>query len=316
MKRFLITGGTGFIGSAIATDLINKGYFVRIIDNESRGSLRRLSKIKNAFEYIKGDIRNFEIVKKSCKGIDVIIHLAYINGTKFFYSDPDLILDVGIRGMLNVIDAGQSNNTPELYLASSSEVYATPQIIPTPENVPMVIPDPYNPRFSYSGGKIISELMAIHNASKSFKKVIIFRPHNVYGPDMGSEHVIPEFINRMKKLDKRIKKHDFHIQGSGNETRAYIYIHDFVEGFNILLKHKVGIETFNIGTENQIASKKLALLIAQKLNIHIRVIPGILREGSTPRRYPDISKIKKLGFVPRVSLEDGLKQTIKWYTSH
>ena len=93
-----------------------------------------------------------------------------------------------------------SNKIKELYLASSSEVYQTPQKIPTDESESLKVPDIYNPRYSYGGGKILTELMGIHYGRKYFKKLIIFRPHNVYGSSMGNEHVIPEFINRMKNM--------------------------------------------------------------------------------------------------------------------
>ena len=123
-----------------------------------------------------------------------------------------------------------------MYLASSSEVYQTPLKIPTKEDEPLKIPDIYNPRYSYGGGKILTELMGINYGKKFFKKLVIFRPHNVYGPDMGNEHVIPEFINRYKNLKKKF----FKIQGTGKETRSFIYIDDFLQAFELILK-KVNI---------------------------------------------------------------------------
>ena len=146
--------------------------------------------------------------------------MAYINGTKFFYSKPDLVLDVAIKGISNIIDGCIKNKIKELYLASSSEVYQTPNKIPTTESESLKVPDIFNPRYSYGGGKILTELMGIHYGKKYFNKLIIFRPHNVYGKDMGFEHVIPEFINRFKKL----KGKKFKIQGTGNEIRSFIYI--------------------------------------------------------------------------------------------
>ena len=137
---------------------------------------------------------------KSLNTVDAVIHLAYVNGTKFFYSKPTVILDIAVKGIINVIDACKKKKIKELYLASSSEVYQTPQKIPTDENESLKVPDIYNPRYSYGGGKILTELMGVHFGRKFFKKLVIFRPHNVYGPDMGNEHVIPEFIKRFKKL--------------------------------------------------------------------------------------------------------------------
>ena len=141
----------------------------------------------------------------------------YVNGTATFYSAPELVLDVGVKGMVNVIDACRRQNVGSLVLASSSEVYQSPPRVPTAEDVPLVVPDPHNPRLSYGAGKIISEMMAINYGRKYFERVLIFRPHNVYGPDMGFEHVIPQFAVRLKRA---CAAHPagavpFPIQGSG-----------------------------------------------------------------------------------------------------
>ena len=211
-KTFLVTGGTGFIGSNICELLVKKNFKVKIFDNNSRGKINKIKKIKKKIKFIKGDIRSKESLNKAMKNVDAVIHLAYINGTKYFYSKPTLILDIAIKGILNVIEVCKKNNIKELYLASSSEVYQTPSKIPTDENESLKIPDIFNPRYSYGGGKILTELMGIHYGKKYFKKLIIFRPHNVYGLNMGNEHVIPEFIRRFKQL----KGKNFKIQGTGN----------------------------------------------------------------------------------------------------
>ena len=166
---------------------------MRVLDDNSRGSPRRLTEVANDIEFIAGDIRDAAAVEKAAQGMDEVHHLAFVNGTEFFYSQPDLVLDVGVRGMINVIDACRKHDIGTLVLASSSEVYQTPPTIPTDESAPLAIPDPLNPRYSYGGGKLISELMAINFGRKYFERVLIFRPHNVYGPDMGWEHVIPQF---------------------------------------------------------------------------------------------------------------------------
>ena len=136
-----------------------------------------------------------------------------------------------------MIDGCIENNIKELYLASSSEVYQTPPVIPTDENVALSVPDPVNPRYSYGGGKIICELMAINYGRKYFEKSMIFRPHNVYGPDMGWEHVIPQFALRMKDMCASIsgKTINFPISGTGKETRAFVYIDDFIDGLKIMI---------------------------------------------------------------------------------
>jgi len=260
-KTFLVTGGTGFIGSNICQLLVNANHSVKIFDNNSRGSISKIKKIKRKIKFIKGDIRNKESLKRALKNTDAVIHLAYINGTKYFYSNPVLILDIAIKGILNIIEACIKNRVKELYLASSSEVYQTPQKIPTDELEPLKIPDIFNPRYSYGGGKILTELMGVHYGKKYFKKLIIFRPHNVYGPDMGTDHVIPEFIKRFKTL----KKKKFKIQGTGNEIRSFIYIEDFIEAFKLLLKKGKHLNIYNIGTSEKIKIKDLAYKLSRIL---------------------------------------------------
>ena len=130
-KRFLVTGGSGFIGSALVHRLLIEGHKVRVLDNGFRGSLRRLEVVQNNIEYIEGDIRDKQIVSEACKNIDVVCHLAFVNGTEFFYSQPELVLDVGVKGMINVLDSSIEQGIKEFVLMSSSEVYQTPPIVPT-----------------------------------------------------------------------------------------------------------------------------------------------------------------------------------------
>ena len=230
MSRILVTGGSGFIGSGLVKALVRAGHRVRVLDDNSRGSPRRLTEVANDIEFIAGDIRDAAAVEKAAQAIDEVHHLAFVNGTEFFYSRPDLVLDVGVRGMINVIDACRKHDIGTLVLASSSEVYQTPPTTPTDESAPLCIPDPLNPRYSYGGGKLISELMAINFGRKYFERVLIFRPHNVYGPDMGWEHVIPQFALRLDAAAKKQPsgKLPFEIQGTGKETRSFCFIDDLV----------------------------------------------------------------------------------------
>ena len=199
-KTVLVTGGSGFIGSSITKYLVREGYNVIVYDNNSRGKLSRLKEVKNEIIFIKGDIRNKKKLLSIKAKIDTVIHLAYVNGTKFFYKKPFQILDIAVNGLINILEFSKQKKVKSFYLASSSEVYQNPLKIPTDESEMLKIPDIHNPRYSYGGGKIISELYGIHFAKKFLDKFVIFRPHNVYGKDMGNEHVIPEFINRFKNL--------------------------------------------------------------------------------------------------------------------
>jgi len=313
-KNFLITGGTGFIGSNISNLLIKNNHKVKIFDNNSRGSIQKIKKIKNKLKFIKGDIRNINHLNKSFKKVDAVIHLAYVNGTKNFYEEPVKILDIAVKGIINVIDCCIKNNVKELYLASSSEVYQTPNKIPTDENEPLKVPDVFNPRFSYGGGKIISELMGIHYGKKFFKKLVIFRPHNVYGPNMGYDHVVPEFIIRLMKMKKN--NNNFEIQGSGNETRSFIYIDDFISAFDLIIKKGKHLNIYNIGTQEKIKISRLAKIISSFFNKKIILKRKNIRKGSAKNRTPNINKLKKLGFKRKFSLSSGLSKTINWYKKY
>lgn len=318
MKKYLVTGGTGFIGSSIVKRLAMTNNQVRVLDNNSRGALSKLGDTSKDIEFVEADIRDLNAVQKAARGIDCIIHLAYVNGTEFFYNKPELVLDIGIRGILNVIDACRINNIGELILASSSEVYQTPPLIPADESVPLSIPDVLNPRYSYGGGKILSELMVINYGRNAFNRVMIFRPHNVYGPDMGYEHVIPQFISRTRQAMDTFPEGSlpFPIQGDGSQTRAFIYIEDFVDGFMCMLKYGKHLNIYNIGNPEEISIRNVAIKIAGYMGREINIINGPLQPGSPARRCPDISKLTSLGFKPRVSFNQGLPAAIDWYMSH
>ena len=129
-----------------------------VYDNNFRGKINRLALNQKKIKYIKGDIRDLKKLEKASIGVNTIIHLAYINGTKYFYTKPDLVLDVAVKGMVNIIEISKKNKIKNLFLASSSEVYQTPTKIPTDENESLKIPCIFNPRYSYGGGKIYQNL--------------------------------------------------------------------------------------------------------------------------------------------------------------
>ena len=315
MSKILVTGGSGFIGSGLVTALVRAGHSVRVLDDNSRGRPRRLAQVEKNIEFIAGDIRDAGAVTRAAQGMDEVHHLAFVNGTEFFYSQPELVLDVGVRGMVNVIDGCRKHNVGTLILASSSEVYQTPPKVPTAEDAPLSIPDPLNPRYSYGGGKLISELMAINYGRKFFERVLIFRPHNVYGPDMGFEHVIPQFALRLHRLAQARKSGPlrFEIQGTGKETRSFCYVDDLVAGVLVMREKGEHLGIYHVGTMDEVAIADLARRVAAAAGRDIELVAGPLAPGGTARRCPDISKLAQLGYKPRVPLYAGLKTTLDWY---
>lgn len=315
LGKILITGGTGFVGSCLTKRLVDKGALVRVFDNNIRGTVRRLGGYLEKIEYVEGDVTDFEQVREACKGIDTLFHLAFINGTENFYKFPEKVLAVGVKGALNTLDAAMISGVHNYLVTSSSEVYQEPTRVPTPEQERIIIPDVKNPRFSYSGSKIITELLALHYTAKSKLRTVICRPHNFYGPDMGMGHVIPQFIMRMKTISKHnmSEEVDFPIQGTGEETRSFCYIDDAVDGILLCATKGESREIYHIGTENEITIASLAEEIAVIIGLKIAIKKGELLPGGTKRRCPSITKIKALGYSPRISLKEGLRKTVAWY---
>jgi nucleoside-diphosphate-sugar epimerase len=330
--RYLVTGGAGFIGSALVKRLLTDGHEVSVLDDFSRGQHRRLP-AQPDLEVFPGDVRDVRDVAHAMHGCDSVVHAAYIQGTQTFYAEPRQVLDVALRGILSVLDACERTGCGELMLLSSSEAYQVATRVPTPENIALTVPDPLNPRYSYGGGKIASELAALAwQRAGVLDRVIIARPHNIYGPDMGREHVIPEFCLRMNDLAARpeyngsqavLEPVPFPVQGSGQETRSFCYIDDCTDQLALLLRSPSavpphGSAVYNVGTMDEHTIADVAERVASVYGRSIKLEPGVLPQGSPPRRLPDLAKITRLagGIIRPVSFDEGLGNTVEWYRSH
>ena len=290
MKKILVTGGAGFIGSCLVKSLVGSSVDVVVFDNLERGSIDRLNSIKDQIEIINGDIRDTKEVEKAVKGSDVIYHLAAVNGTENFYRHPKKVLEVGLKGILNIMDASLKHNIENIVVASSAEVYQTPLKIPTPEEEMLKIPNPLEERYSYGASKIASELVAF-NWAREGNCVQVFRPHNIYGPNMGWKHVIPSLINKIIQI-KKDGKTDLNILGNGLQTRAFCYVDDLISGLHIMQSKGARNELFHIGTQEEISIKKLVEVISELMEIKVKIITSKAPKGETEKRCPDISKIR------------------------
>jgi UDP-glucose 4-epimerase/UDP-glucuronate decarboxylase len=314
--KILITGGAGFIGFHLAKYLAVSNSDVTICDNFFRGKMD--SDLKNLVQkenikFVKCDMTNKKDLDRLEKDYDYVYHLAAINGTKYFYEIPHTVLRVNLVSLLNLLDWIIDTDCKRVMFLSSSEVYAgTPdKPIPTPEDVMLTINDVKNPRNSYAGSKITGELLCLNYARMEGLGITIIRPHNIYGPRMGFEHVIPELIMRILR-----KEDPFKIYG-GDQTRAFCYIDDFVKGIELAAKSpKSKGEIFNIGNDREEISivdlaKKMFKLFKFTPELKILEPPS----GSVDRRCPNIDKAKRfLGYEPRIDLNYGLMKTYNWYS--
>jgi UDP-glucose 4-epimerase len=317
-KRVVVTGGGGFIGAYLTKRLVHDGWDVAVVDNMVRGDSSRFAEVADDVDLYTCDVRDQDELERAFAGAEVVMHLAAINGTENFYTQPELVLDVGLRGALAVVNAGRAAGVPDVVVASTAEVYQTPSIVPTPETIPLMLPDSLNPRYSYGGSKIVSELIAFNYGRDHFRKVQVFRPHNVFGPNMGWKHVEPQFI--MRALAAQDAHPDgtapFEIQGDGTETRSFCYVDDVVQGILTMYEKGGHREIYHIGSDEEITIRELAARIGKIVGVDLDIRPTELAAGGTPRRCADISKMRALGWSPTVGLDEGLERTVAWYREH
>jgi len=303
-KRAVIFGGSGFLGRAIASTLGDE-FRVVVADNFSRNHRAQDSRI----EVVECDVLDRDTVFEVTKGADIVVNLAFINGTRNFYSRPREIASVAVRGQINVIDASNAHNVESFVYASSSEVYQTPSHIPTCEDVGLVIPDIKNPRYSYGGGKIIGEYLTKYFLKPSINSTI-FRPHNIYGPHMGFDHVIPELC--LKAVRARAKNvQNIEVIGSLDTTRSFCFIDDFASAFNLLVTRNF-TGTVNIGSGVETSISEVLAVLSDLLEFEFFPVPSLeSHAGSASRRCPDITILESLGFVPKTPLREGLQAVLR-----
>lgn len=311
----LVTGGGGFIGSHLIDQLLSQTPSeVHLIDNYSTGSKSNLSHIdSNRINVVKGDVRDFETVRKTISKVDSVYHLAASVGVKQIVENPLKSLLTNLHGTENVLRAAARDNIP-VFLASSSEVYGRNDDIPFAESDDRVLGPTSIPRWGYASSKATDEFLALSYRREANLPVVIGRYFNIVGPRQTGKYgmVVPTFVNQA------LAGEPLTVYGDGTQTRSFTHVHDAVKITQDLLNTPAAHgEVVNIGTPNPTSINELAERVIDIIDSdsEIRHIPFDEVYGEDfeepSQREPDVAKLRKLaGWVPEADLDRILRDVI------
>ncbi|AVK07524.1 MULTISPECIES: NAD-dependent 4,6-dehydratase LegB [Pseudomonas aeruginosa group] len=310
MKKVLVTGADGFIGSHLTELLVGEGYEVKALSQYNSfnywGWLEDVACLKQ-IEVLNGDVRDPHYCKKITKDVDVVFHLAALIAIPYSYVAPDSYLETNVKGVLNICQAALENGVQRVVHTSTSEVYGTAQYVPIDEKHPL------QPQSPYSASKIAADAMAMSFFNAFDLPVTIARPFNTYGPRQSARAVIPTIIAQIAKGMKQIKLGDVF------PTRDFNYVIDTCRGFLELARCEKAIgETVNIGSNYEISVGDTLKLIRELMGSDVEFVTDDQRlrpeKSEVFRLWCDNSKIHELtGFEPTYSIREGLQETINWF---
>ena len=300
-----MTGGSGFIGSHLVEKLLESSNNVIVLDNLITGNKKNIDKFMDNinFKFIEHDIQDSLYIDEN---LDYIVHLASCASPKAYSQYPINTLKSGSIGTINALGIARKHNA-KFFLASTSEVYGDPQVSPQDENYWGNV-NTLGPRSMYDESKRFAESATKAYITTHGIHANIARIFNTYGPNMQIDdgRVVTNFIYQA------IKNEDITIYGNGNQTRSFSFIEDTLDGLLKVINYK-NSDVFNIGSENEITIKHLAETVISLTNSNSKIVYKDIPEDDPKQRKPDLTKAKeKLNYVPRYSLEDGLKITIEW----
>jgi NAD dependent epimerase/dehydratase len=313
MKKVLVTGAAGFIGSHLTELLVKKGFSVKtFIKYNSRNEWGWLeaSEMKDDIEVISGDVRDYDSVYNAIIGCDAVFHLAALIGIPYSYVSPKAYIETNINGTYNVLQSAKELNVDQVLITSTSETYGTAQYVPIDENHPMVGQSPY------SATKISADQLSL-SFYRSFNLPLkIVRPFNTYGPRQSARAIIPTVITQILSGETELRI------GNITPTRDLTFVEDTCWGFHEIYKSdKLFGEITNIGMNNEISIGDLASKIAHIMGKKISVVKDKNRvrpEKSEVERLLCENKklVNKTGWRPKFNLDDGLKITVEWFKRH
>jgi len=309
MKKILITGAAGFIGSHLTELLVEKGFNVKAFvhyNSKNDWGWLETSEYKNEIEVITGDVRDYDSVYSVVDGCDTVFHLAALIGIPYSYVSPQAYIKTNIDGTYNILQASKELNIKQVLVTSTSETYGTAQYVPIDEKHPMVGQSPY------SATKIAADQLAV-SYYKSFElPVKIVRPFNAYGPRQSARAIIPTIITQILSGKKEIKL------GNLSPTRDLTFVKDTANGFLEIYKtNKLHGEFTNIGMNEEISIGELVKLIAELMNVDIKIISDMSRfrpdKSEIERLMCDNNKIlSNTNWQPAYNIRKGLLETIEF----
>lgn len=314
-KNVLVTGGTGFVGRHLVEALISAGANVAVsVISASDADI--LPQLKGKVEFRQGNLTHLEDAVRITKGVDFVFHLAgLVKGVKYNKAHPAEMLTQNLMINTATIEAARLNKVERYLFASSIYVYPLSASRPLSEEEP--IDGPIEPASEgYIRAKRIGELQAKAYAEEYEMKIAIVRLSNIYGPgvsfDLESGYVIPTFISRAAA-----KEDPFVIYGNAKSTRSFIYVSDVVDGMLRAMEKYCTGEPLNIGTEEETSIGGLAMMILSCMGHSPKIVYDAQSQKETTRISVNIAKAReKIGFMPKVKLEEGLKKTIEWYLAN
>jgi dTDP-glucose 4,6-dehydratase len=316
MKKVLVTGADGFIGSHLVEALVRTGYAVRpFVFYNSFNSWGWLDQsppeVREALDVFAGDIRDPHGVKNAMNGCDTVLHLAALIAIPYSYHSPDTYIDTNVKGTLNVLQAAREVGVVRVVHTSTSEVYGTARFVPITEDHPLQGQSPY------SASKIAADQLAYSFYASFGLPIVIARPFNTYGPRQSARAVIPTIITQIASGARKIKL------GAVTPTRDFNYVKDTVAGFIAALGSEAGLgEVVNLGSNFEISVGDTARLIAEIMGVEIEIETDDVRlrpqASEVERLWADNAKAEALfGWAPAFAgiegLRRGLIETLEWF---
>ena len=307
MAHYLVTGGAGFIGSHLVEELLRRGQRVRVLDNFSTGKRENIEPLADRIELVEGDIRSYHIVREAVDGVDYVLHQGARPAVPRSINDPITTNEVNVTGTLNVLDAAKESGVRRVVYASSSSVYGPDPELAVHEDMN---PNPVSP---YAVAKLTGEKYC-HAFSKVYGlETVALRYFNIFGPgqDPKSQYsaFIPLFTVGLMEGQRLT------IHGDGEQAKDFTYISNVVEA-NLMAAEAEAVsgEVFNVGCGASTSGNEVGAHLRKGIGVEGNVGYGPARTGDVPRSLADISRArKKLGYEPRVRIEEGLERVALWF---